>query len=170
MTRATGIVLTALGVLAAVLTAAFATLVVLLRRRDKRFIRRFTRLQRDVLNPNVLKTAGTPGQRTAVLETVGRRSGTPYETPISPVPDAEGWCVALVYGPETAWAKNAVAAGEAVLRIDGRRHRVDQLEIVPIGETALAADQAGLMSLFRVEHAVRMRDAGVIDPEPTAPA
>ncbi|WP_434969454.1 nitroreductase/quinone reductase family protein [Microbacterium sp. bgisy207] len=165
MTRATGIVLIVLGAFAVLLAAAGGTFIVLMRRRDRRFIRRLTRLQRDVVNPSVLKTAGTSGQRTAVIETVGRRSGTRYETPISPVEDGDGWCVALVYGPETSWAKNAVAAGEAVLRIDGHRHRVDRLEIVPIGQTTLGTEQPGLMSLFRVEQAMRMRDAGVIDAE-----
>lgn len=168
MTRATGIVLAVFGILAALLAAAAGAFVVLLRSRDERFIRRFTRLQRDVLNPNVLKTAGTRGQSTAVIETVGRRSGTPYQTPISPVRDGDGWCVALVYGPETSWAKNAVAAGEAVLRIDGTRHRVDQISVVPIDQTALGTDQSGLMGLFRIEQAVRMRDAGVIASEQAA--
>ena len=169
MKRATAIVLTALSILLAVLATVIGVFIGLVRRRDERFVRAFTRLQRDVLNPNVLKNAGTAGERTAVIETVGRRSGTRYETPITPLRDGDGWCAALVYGPTTSWARNAVAAGEAVLRIDGTRHRVDQIEIVPLRTTEIGRTQSGLMTLLRIEEAVRMRDAGILEPAP-APA
>lgn len=163
-----GAVIVALGAAAA--AAVAITVVVVVRRRDPRMLRAFTRLQRDVLNPEVLKTAGERGQRTGVLETVGRRTGTPYRTPLSPVPDDQGWTVALVYGRETGWVRNALAAGEAVLQIDGRRHRVDGLEVIPVSQTVLAGEQARLMSFFRIEHAMRMRDAGVIDEDAVASA
>ena len=166
MKRATAVIVVIFSVLLTAFATAAGIFIGLLRRRDEAFVRRFTRLQRDVLNPTVMKNAGEAGQNTAVIETIGRRTGNAYETPISPVPDADGWSAALVYGPQTAWARNAIAAGEAVLRIDGARHRVDGIEVVPIAETAFARTQPGLMKLFRVEQAVRMRDAGVIEPEP----
>lgn len=168
MKRSAVVLLVIFSVLLAALATAAGVFVGLLRRRDEAFVRRFTRLQRDVLNPTVMKNAGEAGQNTAVIETIGRQTGNAYETPISPVRDADGWSVALVYGPQTSWARNAIAAGEAVLRIDGSRHRVDGIEVVPITETALSRTQPGLMKLFRVEQAVRMRDAGIIEPETTA--
>lgn len=168
MKRVIGIAAVLIGILTALAAVAAAALVAMLRRRDPKLIKAFTRLQRDVLNPEMLKTAGTAGQSTGVLETVGRRTGKAYETPISPVKDGDGWSVALVYGPETAWVKNALAAGQAVLRMDGKRHIVDRIEVVPIAQSVIGTDQARLVSVFRIEQAVRMRDAGVIEESPAA--
>ncbi|GAA1701807.1 hypothetical protein GCM10009808_19740 [Microbacterium sediminicola] len=173
MKRILVVLLTLTGLAAAAAAVAASFFVTKMRSRDPRFLKKFTEIQRDYLNPEVLKNAGTPGQRTAVIETIGRTSGAAYETPISPVRDDEGWSVALVYGRDTAWAKNAMAAGEAVLRIDGERHRVDQIEIVPIADTILASDQEQVVKFFKLEDAVRLHDAGVIEdatlPEEPAP-
>ena len=47
----------------------------------------------------------------AVVRHVGRRSGKPYETVIMVWPTAEGFIMALTYGPDVDWYRNLLAAG-----------------------------------------------------------
>ena len=50
----------------------------------------------------------------------GRRSGRTYETPVNAFRTADGYLVALTYGPETDWTRNVLAAGGCTLRTRGR--------------------------------------------------
>ncbi len=69
------------------------------------------------LNPWMQRIAASlPGF--AVVEHIGRRSGTPYATPVSVFRRGTVLAVVLLHG-ETNWAKNVVAAGQAVLRYRG---------------------------------------------------
>lgn len=50
----------------------------------------------------------------------GRRSGSPYRTPVSVFPRPGGrYVVALFYGPDTDWLKNVMAAGGCELLTRG---------------------------------------------------
>jgi deazaflavin-dependent oxidoreductase (nitroreductase family) len=50
----------------------------------------------------------------------GRRSGSVYQTPVNVFTTADGYVLALTYGPDTDWVKNVLAAGECELRTRGR--------------------------------------------------
>jgi deazaflavin-dependent oxidoreductase (nitroreductase family) len=50
----------------------------------------------------------------------GRRSGQRYETPVMLFPAADGYIIALTYGPRADWVQNVLAAGTAELRTRGR--------------------------------------------------
>jgi deazaflavin-dependent oxidoreductase (nitroreductase family) len=50
----------------------------------------------------------------------GRRSGRQYETPVQVFPTADGYVIALTYGPAADWTKNVLAAGGCELRTRGR--------------------------------------------------
>ncbi|GAA3638619.1 hypothetical protein GCM10022200_22470 [Microbacterium awajiense] len=157
--KALGTVAAVIGGILALLAVPLVVVIVGVRSGDRRFIRALTRLQRDVVNKGAMQVAGQPGAPYAVVEHVGRRSGTAYETPVTPIRDGDGWVIALPYGDETAWARNVVAAGSAVLRFDGERRAVEGVEIVPIADTALAGQQPGVIKLFGIRWAVRMSDA-----------
>src|SRR5258708_38653165 len=64
----------------------------------------------------------------------GRRSGRRYETPVNVFPAAEGYVLALTYGPDTDWAKNVLAAGGCELRTRGRT--------VPLSSPRLFRDES----------------------------
>ena len=51
----------------------------------------------------------------------GRKSGRVYRTPVSVFATAEGYMVALTYGPGSDWVKNVLAAGRCELETRGRR-------------------------------------------------
>lgn len=101
----------------------FVALVVTMRTKNQRglaIIRRFNR----VTNRAAMRDAGESGSSTAVIRHVGRRSGTPYATPVGVYPKGDDFLVYLPYGPGVDWLRNVRAAGSAELRVDGRTHRV----------------------------------------------
>jgi deazaflavin-dependent oxidoreductase (nitroreductase family) len=60
----------------------------------------------------------------AVVSHVGRKSGRTYRTPVVAFPNAGGYIIALVYGSESDWVKNVLAAGSCELLTRGRRVRL----------------------------------------------
>ena len=51
----------------------------------------------------------------------GRHSGRRYQTPVNVFPAKDGYLLALTYGQDTDWVKNALAAGGCELRTPGWR-------------------------------------------------
>jgi deazaflavin-dependent oxidoreductase (nitroreductase family) len=60
-----------------------------------------------------------------VLNHVGRSSGKRYRTPLDAHRVNGGYLFILVYGSGSDWVKNVLAAGTAVLEIDG-----DEIDLV----------------------------------------
>jgi deazaflavin-dependent oxidoreductase (nitroreductase family) len=56
----------------------------------------------------------------------GRRSGRQYQTPVNVFRDADGYIIALTYGPDADWVKNVQAAGGCELKTRGRVLRMEQ--------------------------------------------
>jgi deazaflavin-dependent oxidoreductase (nitroreductase family) len=81
-------------------------------------------LGRWVVNPRILRTAGSPGARASVIRHVGRKSGKPYATAIGVTPTDDGVVVMLPYGRDVDWVRNVLAAGTAVIETEGRAVRV----------------------------------------------
>ena len=62
----------------------------------------------------------------AIVAHVGRRSGRRYRTPVNAYRRAGGYVIALVYGADSQWVRNVLAAGGADIETRGRRlHLVD---------------------------------------------
>jgi deazaflavin-dependent oxidoreductase (nitroreductase family) len=116
-------------------------------------------LQRAVINPRQLQSAGTPGAYAALIRHVGRTSGRPYQTPVGAVATDDGFLVALMYGSRTNWLRNVLAAGSATIVHEGETHAVDRPELVPMRTVAAqfsAGDQRGFRWLG-VDQALRVR-------------
>ncbi len=117
------------------------------------------RLQRAIINPHQMRSAGTPGAYAAVIRHRGRISGQPYETPVGAVATDDGFLIALVYGSRTNWLRNVQAAGAATIVHEGHTYAVDEPEIVPmqaVGAHFTAGDQRGFHWLA-VDQALRVR-------------
>lgn len=67
----------------------------------------------------------------ALIEHVGRKSGTVRRTPVHPVRTAEGFRIIVPVGGESQWARNVLAAGHCSMTIAERRYELDE----PILET-----------------------------------
>jgi deazaflavin-dependent oxidoreductase (nitroreductase family) len=59
----------------------------------------------------------------------GRKSKRQYETPVNLFRAADGYVIALTYGPESDWVRNVLAAGRCELITRGRRKRLTSPQI-----------------------------------------
>jgi deazaflavin-dependent oxidoreductase (nitroreductase family) len=122
-------------------------------------IDRVRQMNRSFFASEQLETAGTPGAYAGVLHHVGRKSGHSYATPVSIKPNGDDFVIAIVYGRRTEWLKNVIAAGSAVIDLEGETHQVGQPEIVPTAEVADAfpsGDQR-LNRILGIDECLRLR-------------
>jgi deazaflavin-dependent oxidoreductase (nitroreductase family) len=102
----------------------------------------------------------------AIIHHVGRRSGKPYETVIWVWHTAEGFVIALTYGPNVDWYRNMLAAGGGTVFWHRRLYTVSKPEPID-ANTALLAFPALFRLIFRTfgkrEEFVQMKSTG---PEP----
>jgi deazaflavin-dependent oxidoreductase (nitroreductase family) len=109
------------------------------------------RLQIKYMNPVVRRLAPhLPGL--AIVKHRGRRSGTTYETVVTPYRKGDVLAVALAHG-KTNWVKNVLAAGEADVYLRGRRVHVTNPRVVAAGSVgeevpAIARLQGRRVALF----------------------
>jgi deazaflavin-dependent oxidoreductase (nitroreductase family) len=83
-----------------------------------------------LFNPVAMRLAGTRiFPLYGVLEHRGRRSGKVFRTPVVVRRVGDGFIVPMPWGEGTDWYRNVRAAGEAVIRWNGRTYRVDQPEV-----------------------------------------
>jgi deazaflavin-dependent oxidoreductase (nitroreductase family) len=57
----------------------------------------------------------------AVVEHVGRRSGRRYRTPVNFYRRGDGYAIALMYGSDSQWVRNVLAAGGVDVETRGGR-------------------------------------------------
>jgi deazaflavin-dependent oxidoreductase (nitroreductase family) len=78
-----------------------------------------------------MRSAGTAGTQTSVIEHVGRKSGKTYETPVDIIETTTRMLIALPYGVRTDWLRNVLDAGNATVVTRGER--------IPVGRPAVVA-------------------------------
>jgi deazaflavin-dependent oxidoreductase (nitroreductase family) len=66
----------------------------------------------------------------AVVSHVGRRSGRAYHTPVNLFRRGDGYVIALMYGGDSQWVRNVLAAGGADIETRGRRLHLVGPEVV----------------------------------------
>ena len=66
----------------------------------------------------------------AIVTHVGRRSGREHSNPVNLFRSADRYVIALTYGADSQWVRNALAAGEASVETRGRRLRLIEPEVV----------------------------------------
>jgi deazaflavin-dependent oxidoreductase (nitroreductase family) len=122
------------------------------------------RLNRDLFNPRQLRTAGQPGAYAGVVHHQGRVSGQQYRTPVGAVPTDDGFVVALVYGSDTDWVKNVMAAGSAAITHEGQQYEVNDPELVPLESVASFFDsELPALRLFGVQDCLRLRTVPAVE-------
>ncbi len=118
--------------------AGAAVVVALLLRNWRQIPDRIRTFNKHILNPLVLKSAGTAYSPFAVICHVGRRSGKAYETPIIVVPIVDGFVIELTYGPGVDWYRNVLAAGHCTVIWHDRAYVCEGVEALET-ETGLLA-------------------------------
>jgi deazaflavin-dependent oxidoreductase (nitroreductase family) len=56
-----------------------------------------------------------------IVNHVGRRSGRAFRTPVNVYRDGDRYTIALMYGPDSQWVRNVLAAGGCELETRGKR-------------------------------------------------
>jgi deazaflavin-dependent oxidoreductase (nitroreductase family) len=111
-----------------------------------------------ILNRFFKLFAGTSPTPFAIVRHVGRRSGTPYETPIIVQPVDDGFVIALTYGPQVDWYRNILAAGQCAIRWHNKEYIIDSFERIDPnqGRSAFAQPFRSLLRLIGPEDFVHM--------------
>lgn len=155
-------------VLGAVLTAALAALLIVvigIRTKYPPVLDRVRRFARDVGNPRLLSSAGTPGAHASVLRHTGRKSGNQFQTPVTARWTDDGFIIGLPYGPNTDWLKNVLASGSATMVYDGNSYQCDEPEVIPTSEAAhvFAARERRILRVMGVEEYLRLHRVGATE-------
>jgi deazaflavin-dependent oxidoreductase (nitroreductase family) len=82
--------------------------------------RRLAKFNRVVTN-RVLGPLARYAPGFAVVSHVGRRSGRTYRTPVNLFRRGDDYVIALMYGADSQWVRNVLAAGGADVETRGRR-------------------------------------------------
>ena len=75
----------------------------------------------------------------AVIHHRGRTSGREYSTPVLAWRSGDRLAVAVVYGAESDWLRNALAAGSVTVTRAGRSYTWSELEVVPANASGMSA-------------------------------
>lgn len=92
------------------------------------------RINRDHFNPKAMKTAGEAGSNASVVQHIGRKSWTPYETPVQAIRLNGEFVIPLPYGISADWVQNVLAADSAAIIHDGTTHKVIAPKVVEYDE------------------------------------
>lgn len=120
----------------------------------QRLRRGWLTLLKYTLNPVTCQFARSSVGPFSLIQHVGRRSGTRYETPIIVAPVNDGFVIELTYGTDVDWHKNVVAAGGCTIVRRGQAYVITQITPVDteIGLAAFPLSQRLVLRLFRRTH------------------
>lgn len=154
-----------LGVVVVVEVVETALMVWAFRSRNPRALRRIGLFNKYVTNPVMLRFSGRSGL-SATVHHVGRRSGTPYATPVIAYRSHDDIVIPLPYGTDVDWLRNLLAARQAVVDLGGRSLKVDDPTVVGIDDVLalLPASMVRITHLHDTHDAVRMRVSGFATP------
>jgi deazaflavin-dependent oxidoreductase (nitroreductase family) len=85
---------------------------------------------RSRANQIFLKISGKWFRAYSIVRHVGRTSGREYRNPVSAYPLADGFVIAILYGPDSQWVRNVMAAGRFTLRTKSRDYLLQRPEII----------------------------------------
>jgi deazaflavin-dependent oxidoreductase (nitroreductase family) len=76
-------------------------------------------LQTRFINPRVLPNAGNPGNRYALLETIGRKTGQPRQTPVGNGLVGDVFWIVSEQGRQASYVQNLLANPHVKVKVDG---------------------------------------------------
>jgi deazaflavin-dependent oxidoreductase (nitroreductase family) len=128
------------------------------RTRNPRTLQFVKRYNKYVVNRVYLRFSGRLGQ-VATVHHVGRRSGTPYATPVRAHATDQDVIVPLPYGADVDWLVNLMAAGRGVVDLQHRSLQVDEPVVVDIDDVVgdLSDSMVRTVRLNGARRAARLR-------------
>lgn len=130
------------------------------------------RYNKRVTNATAAK-AGRKGTSTTAVHHVGRKSGTPYVTPVWAERVGQRFLIQLPYGTGVDWCRNVLAAGGCTLEQSGVRYDAVAPVIVPAAEARPHLPPAArrMQGIIGAEHYLQLdirpaERAGEVLPHP----
>lgn len=94
----------------------------------------------------------------AVVLHVGRRSGRALQTPVNMYRTADGYVIALIYGADSQWVRNVMAAGEVDVATRGRIvHLVEPTVVHDPQRSRVPAAVRPILGLANVDDFILLR-------------
>lgn len=103
---------------------------------------------RSLANRIFLTISGRWLRAYSIVRHVGRTSGRAYQNPVSAYPLGDGFVIPVLYGTQSQWVRNVMAAGRFTLRTKGCDYQLERPELIPPAQ-ALAAYPTLLQRLMR---------------------
>lgn len=126
-------------------------------------INRMRFLNKRIFNRVTLKFAGSSYSPIAIIRHVGRRSGTPYATPVIVKPLGDRFVFTLPYGSKVDWFRNVLAAGRATVIWHGKEYPVESPEpLVGSGLRAFPLILRLIVWIAGAQHFIQMKSSKVI--------
>ncbi|HEU0296158.1 MAG TPA: nitroreductase family deazaflavin-dependent oxidoreductase [Anaerolineales bacterium] len=133
-------------------------------RYQQSLLNRMRFLNKRIFNRVTLKFAGSAYSPISIIRHLGRRSGTPYATPVIVEPLGDRFMLALPYGSKVDWYRNILAAGRGTVVWHGKEYSVESPEPLVVG-TGLSASPFFLRLIVRIvgaQHFVQMKSSKVM--------
>jgi deazaflavin-dependent oxidoreductase (nitroreductase family) len=116
-------------------------------------------LTKFVFNPRFMRTAGRPGAYAGIIEHRGRVSGTTYRTPVGIRKTDDGFVIALPYDTRPDWIRNVLAAGRAIVTVEGETAEVESPEVLPISWAMPFFSERDQKKMGAITRCLRLRTA-----------
>ncbi len=144
-----------------VFVALEATLVVIFRAQWRPGIDAIRRFNRAVLNPAMMKVAGSAHWYASVIHHQGRASGRCYVTPVVVEQAGDHFYIPLPYGL-TDWCANVTAAGGCTIERKGKLYHTAAPTIVSFADASPVISARSLRSfrLYKVRAFLRLDITG----------
>jgi len=122
--------------------------------------RRMARFNRSVVNKASIHLAGfLPGM--GIVLHVGRRTRQVYRTPVLAFGTKDGFRIALTFGRDSDWVKNALAHGAVRLVTRGKEHELSEPELVTdVNRQHVPLPLRAILRLLRVSEFLDFQRAG----------
>ncbi len=113
---------------------------------------------KHILNPLLGRIARSAHGPFAIVRHTGRKSGKTYETTIIVFPTADGFVIALTYGPDVDWYRNVVAAGRCTVLWHQREYPIDAITPISLEQAAplLRQPERTILKLVQTTHFARL--------------
>lgn len=121
-------------------------------------------LNKWFFNRLTLKFAGSAYSPISIIRHVGRRSGTPYSTPVIIEPLGDAFLFALPYGSRVDWYRNVLAAGWGTVIWHGKEYPVESPEplVVRAGLPAFPLAVRLIVRIVGAQYFIQMKSSKVI--------
>jgi deazaflavin-dependent oxidoreductase (nitroreductase family) len=85
---------------------------------------------REVSNRIFMRVSGRNLRAYSIVRHTGARTGKEYSNPVSAYPLGDGFVIPVLYGRESRWVQNALAAGRLTLRTKNHDYRLERPELI----------------------------------------